>query len=80
MKKLLYAIVIASSVLAVSGLTMSMDKEMETPMSLSDTMTYTVPDDEQLRSRLTSLQYKVVRQNGTEPPFNNTYWDNHEER
>ena len=33
------------------------------------------PDDE-LRSRLTPLQYKVTRQNGTEPPFNNTYWHN----
>jgi len=56
----------------------SNDKEMETPMSLSDTMTYPVPDDAQLQRRLTPLQYKVVRQNGTEPPFKNAYWNNHE--
>jgi peptide methionine sulfoxide reductase msrA/msrB len=41
--------------------------------------TYTVPDDGELRRRLTPLQYKVVRKSGTEPPFNNAYWDNHKE-
>lgn len=39
---------------------------------------YTIPGDEELRRRLTPLQYKVVRQNGTERPFQNTYWDNHD--
>jgi peptide methionine sulfoxide reductase msrA/msrB len=39
---------------------------------------YTVPDEKELRRRLTSTQYKVTRQNGTEPPFNNEYWNNHE--
>jgi len=37
-----------------------------------------IPSDEELRERLTPLQYKVTRENGTEPPFNNAYWDNHE--
>lgn len=40
---------------------------------------YTVPDDKKLRERLTPMQYKVTRKNGTEPPFNNEYWDNHED-
>ncbi len=38
----------------------------------------TIPSDKELRSRLTPLQYKVTRQDGTEPPFNNSYWNNHE--
>jgi len=34
------------------------------------------PDDAVLRKRLTPLQYDVTQKNGTEPPFDNPYWDN----
>jgi peptide methionine sulfoxide reductase msrA/msrB len=36
---------------------------------------YKVPDKSQLKDKLTPLQYKVTQQNGTEPPFDNKYWD-----
>jgi methionine-R-sulfoxide reductase len=39
---------------------------------------YTRPSDSELRQRLTPLQYKVTQENGTEPAFNNKYWNNHE--
>ncbi|UCD32480.1 MAG: peptide-methionine (R)-S-oxide reductase MsrB [Desulfobacterales bacterium] len=39
---------------------------------------YAIPGDEELSRRLTPIQFKVARRNGTEPPFNNLYWDNHE--
>jgi methionine-R-sulfoxide reductase len=37
-----------------------------------------IPSDAELRRRLTPLQYKVTRKDGTEPAFSNAYWDNHE--
>jgi peptide methionine sulfoxide reductase msrA/msrB len=43
-----------------------------------EVQSYRRPPDEELRQRLSAMQFKVVRQNGTEPPFNNEYWDHHE--
>ena len=35
-----------------------------------------VAANDSLRAILTPMQYKVTQEDGTEPPFRNTYWDN----
>lgn len=36
-----------------------------------------IPSKEELEKKLTKEQYRVTQQCGTEPPFNNEYWNNH---
>jgi len=37
---------------------------------------YMKPPESELRKRLSRLQYEVTQHEGTEPAFNNEYWDN----
>jgi peptide methionine sulfoxide reductase msrA/msrB len=47
-----------------------MDQEPNKPAT-------TIPSREELKKKLTPLQYEVTQKEATEPPFKNEYWDNH---
>ena len=62
---------LTTTLLAALGLTLSACGEKETEAQKSEAAA--------LKAKLTPLQYKVTQKDGTEPPFNNKYWDNKKE-
>lgn len=40
-----------------------------------DASVFTKPSLQEIKAKLTPLQYKVTQKDGTEPPFKNAYWD-----
>ena len=47
--------------------------------NLTTTTIYQKPDLQQLAEKLTPLEFDVTQNDGTEPPFNNKYWNNKRE-
>lgn len=45
----------------------------------AESQRYTKPSDDELRERLTNIQYRVTQKDATERPFRNEYWDHKEE-
>jgi peptide methionine sulfoxide reductase msrA/msrB len=43
------------------------------------TKMYNKPTDAELKQKLSPLEYEVTQNDATEPPFNNRYWDNHDD-
>ena len=41
-------------------------------------MTFKKPSESELKQKLSPEQYQVTQHEGTERPFSNAYWDNHE--
>ena len=67
MKKTLFLLLVLSFVI------LSACTAQSTNLNLQD------GDGERDLSHLTDLQYKVTQEDATEPPFQNEFWDNHEE-
>ena len=51
-------------------------KDNRPSMVNRDNAKYSKPSDDTLRQKLTPMQYKVTQNDGTEPPFNNEFWNN----
>jgi methionine-R-sulfoxide reductase len=56
------------------------DKTMTTPtpQTSASAVAGAKPSDAELKKKLTAEQYHVTQKCGTEPAFNNAYWNNHE--
>lgn len=52
-------------------------EDQEIP-SLIDPAAYPKPSDDELKEKLTEIQYNVTQEDATEPAFSNEYWDNYE--
>lgn len=50
-------------------------KKVETKKKNSKYSNFVKPSKEELREKLSGMQYEVTQQNGTESAFNNEYWD-----
>ena len=50
---------------------------VEKPTKLEKT--YSKPSENELKQKLTPLQFKVTQKDATEPPFRNEFWDNHQD-
>jgi peptide methionine sulfoxide reductase msrA/msrB len=54
-------------------------KHTQQEQTSEDPSPSTKPSQEELKKRLTNMQYHVTQENGTEPAYRNEYWDNYRE-
>jgi len=54
-------------------------EERDVKMSNINDKKYRKPSDEEIRAKLTPVQYEVTQRDGTERAFDNEFWDNKKE-
>ena len=75
---LLPLVISAAAVIAFHGIPVTAEPENAGEQTMTTDKPYQKPSDEELRTRLTPLQYEVTQHEATERAFDNEYWDNKE--
>jgi len=62
---------------AASSTQASLPKSAPAASTVLSTRSYVKPPAAEIKQRLSSLAYDVTQREGTEPPFQNQFWNNH---
>jgi methionine-R-sulfoxide reductase len=77
-RALLAALIVAASA-AASGPVLAQSSPALAKGEHKVTDSYKKPSETELKQRLSPIQFQVTQHEGTERPFQNEFWDNHEE-
>ena len=85
-RALLAAVIVAGSAACSDGASAQSQSKSQTQPSVAlakgdhkVTDSYKKPSETELKQKLSPIQFQVTQHEGTERPFQNEYWDNHEE-
>jgi methionine-R-sulfoxide reductase len=79
MRKLSTLFLILAAALVGTVSAGAQDSPMPVPPPTAQGGEYRKPPVAELKRTLSPLEFRVTQREGTEPAFNNRYWDNHEE-
>jgi peptide methionine sulfoxide reductase msrA/msrB len=79
MKGRIVTLAVAVLALMVLAIVARTPHSAELTLGKEPTMATKKYSDEELKQRLTPLQYRITQQEGTERPFDNAYWNEHRE-